>query len=92
MVDRGAVAAAWKARGFGCDLWSDPAGQVWRDFVHPTDELLMVVEGELEVEMGGRTLHPCPGQEILIPARTVHTVRNVGSGRSRWLFGYRQGE
>ena len=78
MVDRGAVAAAWKARGFGCDLWSD--------------ELLMVVEGELEVEMGGRTLHPCPGQEILIPARTVHTVRNVGSGRSRWLFGYRQGE
>jgi mannose-6-phosphate isomerase-like protein (cupin superfamily) len=92
MVDRAAVAAVWKARGFGCNLWSDPAGQVWRDFVHPTDELLMLLEGDLEVEMEGSTLRPCPGQEIVIPAGMVHTVRNVGSGRSRWLFGYRQGE
>lgn len=91
MVDRDAVAAAWKARGFGCDLWTDPAGQVWRGFVHATDELVMVVEGEVEVEMQGRTLRPRPGQEIFIPAGTVHTVRNVGSQRSRWLFGYRQG-
>ena len=45
-VDQNAVAAAWLSRGFSCDLWVDPPGQVWADFVHGTDELVMVIDGE----------------------------------------------
>ena len=45
-VDQNAVAAAWRSRGFSCDLWVDPPGQVWADFVHGTDELVMVIDGE----------------------------------------------
>jgi mannose-6-phosphate isomerase-like protein (cupin superfamily) len=79
----------WGARGFSCELWVDPPGQVWKDFVHDVDELVMLAEGAIELEFGGRTLRPAPGEEVLIPARARHTVRNVGGATSRWYFGYR---
>lgn len=40
------VAQDWKKRGFSCDLWVDPPGRRWEDFVHAVDELVMVVEGD----------------------------------------------
>jgi uncharacterized cupin superfamily protein len=64
---------------------------VWADFVHPTDELVMLIEGELELRFGGRTLHPQPGEEILIPAGAPHTLRNLGATKNRWYYGYRRG-
>jgi mannose-6-phosphate isomerase-like protein (cupin superfamily) len=88
-VDRGAVAREWRSRGFTCDLWVDSPGQVWADFVHDTDELVMLVEGGIEMEFGGRVLRPGIGDEILIPARTSHTVRNRGGVTARWLYGYK---
>ena len=87
-VDREKVAKDWKARGFSCDLWVDPPGQVWEDYLHSTDELLMLMEGKLELEMQGKTLRPAVGEEVLIPAHTSHTVRNTGGTTARWLFGY----
>ena len=32
---------------------------------------------------------PAIGEEILIPARTSHTVRNTGNTTARWLYGYK---
>jgi mannose-6-phosphate isomerase-like protein (cupin superfamily) len=83
------VRRAWAARGFSCDLWIDPPGQVWTDFVHAVDELVMSVEGAIELVFGGARYRPAVGQELLIPARALHTVRNVGPGEARWLYGYR---
>ncbi len=57
--------------------------------MHATDELLMILEGALELEMQGKTLRPAIGEEIFIPAGTNHTVRNTGSTTARWLFGYK---
>jgi quercetin dioxygenase-like cupin family protein len=88
--DHATLAAAWSARGFTCDVWTDPPGQVWSGFVHATDELVMPLEGEIELEFGGRTLRPQPGEEVFIPAGTPHTVRNVGGTVSRWYYGYAQ--
>lgn len=87
-VDRGLVAERWRARGFTCGLWVDPPGQVWADYVHDVDELVMVVDGEVEFEVDGCPHRPQPGEELLIPAGTRHTVRNVGRTTSRWLYGY----
>ena len=89
-VNRGAVAGHWKQRGFSCELWVDPPGQVWADFVHPVDELVMVVEGDVEFEIAGTVHRPGRGQELLIPARSSHTVRTVGPEGSRWLYGYKR--
>ena len=89
-VDRPAVARGWRERGFSCGLWVDPPGQVWADYVHDVDELVMVVEGEVEFEIEGQIHRPSRGRELFIPARTRHTVRNLGRSESRWLYGYRR--
>ena len=83
------IAADWASRGFGCDLWTDPPGQTWEDFTHATDELVTVLEGEMEFEVGGKLHHPKPGEELLIPAGKVHSARNIGKSTARWLYGYR---
>jgi uncharacterized cupin superfamily protein len=82
------VCREWEARGFSCDIWSDPPGQVWANFVHATDELVMLLEGEFELEYASRCLRPEVGEEVLILAGESHTVRNVGDSQNRWLYGY----
>ena len=89
-VDQAAVRKQWAARGFSCDLWVDPPGRVWNDFVHDTDELVMLVEGEEEFEMNGDKRRLQVGEELLITAGTSHTARNVGKTTSKWLYGYKR--
>jgi mannose-6-phosphate isomerase-like protein (cupin superfamily) len=89
-VNRETVAAEWLARGFSCDLWVDPPGQVWEDYRHATDELVMPVAGRLELEFGGRCVRPASGEEVLIPAGVSHTVRNIGGTTAQWLYGYKR--
>lgn len=88
-IDPERVRRDWEQRGFSFGVWTDPPGQVWADFVHATDELVMLESGEIELSFGGRTLRPRPGEEILIPAGQRHTVRNIGRTTSRWYYGYR---
>ena len=83
------IEKSWRARGFGCDLWTDSPGQVWENYVHGVDELFMVMEGDVELEMKGKKFRLKPGEEVLIPARVVHSVRNLGATTSRWLYGYK---
>jgi len=92
MTDRQQIATDWAARGFTCDLWTDPSGQRWEDFTHATDELVTVLEGDMEFEVQGRVHHPQPGEELLIPAGAVHSARNIGSTMARWLYGYRSSD
>jgi mannose-6-phosphate isomerase-like protein (cupin superfamily) len=80
---------SWRSRGFSCDVWTDPPGQVWEDYTHAVDELVMVLEGNVEFELGGKILRPAVGEEILIPAGVLHSVRNRGMTTSRWLYGYK---
>lgn len=89
-VDQKAVEDDWNARGFSCDLWIDGAGRVWRDFIHETDELVMLVQGEEEFEMNGQIHRLEVGQELVIPAGTYHTARNIGRSPSKWLYGYKR--
>ena len=88
-LDRHQIADNWKSRGFSCELWTDPPGQSWEDFTHATDEVVVVLEGEMEFEVEGEVQHPEPGEELFIPAGAVHSARNIGSSTARWLFGYR---
>lgn len=85
-----AVRRNWASRGFSCELWTDPPGQVWRDFSHAADELVMLIDGAIELRFSGRVLRPAIGEELLIPARVAHTVINIGGSANRWLYGYRR--
>jgi quercetin dioxygenase-like cupin family protein len=90
MLDPKKVAADWAARGFSCELWTDPPGRCWEDFRHAVDELVVPLEGEVEFEVEGVVSRPQPGEELLIPAGAVHSARNIGSTTNRWLFGYKR--
>lgn len=82
------IAADWAARGFSCELWTDPPGQRWEDFTHATDEVVIVLEGDMEFEVEGTVYHPKWGEELFIPAGAVHSARNIGQTTARWLYGY----
>ncbi len=83
------IRSNWRSRGFGCDVWTDSPGQKWENYRHAVDELVMIVEGNVEFEINGEILRPAPGDEVLIPAGVLHSVRNIGEMPSRWLYGYK---
>ncbi len=87
-IDKGLVTRDWGERGYSCDTFVDPPGREWNDFVHATNELVTVVEGRLEMEIEGRTWILGPGDEVFIPRRAAHSVRNVHDATTVWLFGY----
>ena len=89
-IDRQAVGRAWAEQGFTCDVWVDAPGQVWHDFLHDVDEMVLLLEGECMIEMQGRAIRLQAGDQLLVPAGCKHTVRNTGAGPARWLHGYRQ--
>ena len=78
----------WHSRGYSFGVFRYPPGQVWADFVHRTDELVVLAEGEIEVEIEGESQRPQIGEEVSIPANTVHTVRNIGQTNNVWYYGY----
>jgi quercetin dioxygenase-like cupin family protein len=90
MIDVDEISRDWRRRGFSCDVWVDPPGRRWEDFVHAEDELVVVLEGEMEFEITDTVIHPEPGAELFIPAGAVHSARNRGRSTARWLYGYRR--
>ena len=77
------------SRGYSFRIFRDPPGQVWADFVHKVDELVVLAEGEIEVEVEGKAEKPKIGEEVFIPANAVHTVRNVGQKNNVWFHGHK---
>ena len=80
----------WNSRGYSFGIFKDPPGQVWADFVHKTDELVVLAEGQIEIEIEGESQQPLIGKEIFIPANAKHTVRNVGKTINSWYYGYKK--
>ena len=80
----------WTSRGYSFGVFQDPPKQVWANFVHKTDELVVLAEGEIEVEIEGKAYRPGIGKEIFIPANASHTVRNIGSKANVWYYGYKK--
>ena len=79
----------WESRGYSFGIFKDPPGQVWVNFVHRTDELVVLAEGEIEIEIEGKSQQSQIGDEIFIPANAIHTVRNIGKTNNVWYYGYK---
>ncbi|MBL4720510.1 MAG: cupin domain-containing protein [Alphaproteobacteria bacterium] len=82
------VAQSWRERGYSCHHFTDPPGQEWNGFVHATNELVTVLEGKLELTIGDARCAAGPGDEVFIPRDVVHSVKNIYTGTTRWMFGY----
>ena len=79
----------WESRGYSFGVFKAPPRQVWAEFVHRTDELVVLAEGEIEIEIEGKSQQPQIGDEVFIPANAIHTVRNIGKTNNVWYYGYK---
>ena len=53
---------------------------------HPGEEVIYVLEGSLEYEIDGQSpTRVNAGEGLMVPAETVHAVRNVGSSNAAEL-------
>ena len=50
----------------------------------------MLAEGEIEIEIDGKSQRPQIGEEVFIPANALHTLRTVESMGNVWYYGYRK--
>ena len=64
----------WHSRGYSFGVFRDPPGQVWADFVHQTDELVLLAEGEIEVEIVGKAERFQIGEMVFIPAKEIWKI------------------
>ncbi|HDN25552.1 MAG TPA: cupin domain-containing protein [Thioploca sp.] len=87
-VESAIVATDWKARGYSCDLFTDPPGREWNDFVHNCDEVVTVLDGQLEMTVEGQHFILEPGDEVFIPRHVLHCVKNLHHATTHWLYGY----
>ena len=55
---------------------------------HPGEEIIYVLEGTLEYEIGGKVTRVKPGDVLFVPAGVPHTAKNVGSGNGAELATY----
>lgn len=87
-LDRDRVTQDWGQRGYSCDVFTDPPGKEWNNFVHATNELVTVMDGRLKLTIDGQEIIAEPGDEVFIPKRVLHSVKNISSATTRWLYGY----
>ena len=87
-VEASEVKSAWMQEGFGFGVFRDLPGQEWNDFVHDTDEFVVVAEGELTIRVGADTADCEAGDLVRIARGAVHSLKTTSPGGSVWFYGY----
>jgi quercetin dioxygenase-like cupin family protein len=58
-------------------------------YKHPGEEIIYILEGKLEYQIDGQQAKTySAGEALMVPAETVHAVKNVGSGDAAELATY----
>ena len=56
---------------------------------HPGEEVIYVLEGTIQYDIDGQeSLTVSAGDALMVPANTIHAVKNVGSGNAAELATY----
>ncbi len=63
-------------------------GVTFPDHRHPGEEIIYVLEGTFEYRVAGRPVTVGAGEVLFIPAGTVHSARNAGTGNAVELATY----
>ncbi|HXB67293.1 MAG TPA: cupin domain-containing protein [Candidatus Acidoferrales bacterium] len=58
------------------------AGSSIHEHFHPQEEVWQIIEGELEITIGGVTQRSGPGSVGIVPPNTPHAVKAISSGRA----------
>ena len=63
-------------------------GVVFPSHTHPGEEIIYVIEGTWQYEIGGRRVTARAGDVLFVPARTIHSAKNAGTGNAAELATY----
>jgi quercetin dioxygenase-like cupin family protein len=58
------------------------AGASIHEHSHPQEEVWQIIEGEVEMTIGGATQRAGPGFAGIVPPDTPHAVRAISSGKA----------
>jgi quercetin dioxygenase-like cupin family protein len=58
------------------------AGSSIHEHSHPQEEVWQVIEGELEITIGGVIQRSGPGSAGIVPPDTLHSVRAISNGKA----------
>jgi quercetin dioxygenase-like cupin family protein len=77
----------WKGRYFDSESmtfghYDFAAGSSIHEHSHPNEEVWNVIEGQLEVTIGGKTQVAGPGCVAIVPPDTAHFVKALTDGRA----------
>ncbi len=80
----------WAKRGFSFGVGSIKLNEGVNNAVHDDkDELVVMVNGRLEFTIGNKIFFPEKNTEILIPAKSRHSIKNIGTEESVIYYGYK---
>ena len=63
-------------------------GIVFPSHTHPGEEIIYVIEGTWEYVIGGTSVTATAGDVLFVPARTIHSAKNAGTGNAAELATY----
>jgi quercetin dioxygenase-like cupin family protein len=63
-------------------------GTVFPSHTHPGEEIIYVIEGTWAYEIAGKPVTARPGDVLFVPAGTIHSARNAGTGTAAELATY----
>jgi quercetin dioxygenase-like cupin family protein len=77
----------WRGRAFNSENmtfahYEFDAGASIHEHCHPNEEVWNVIEGEMEVSIGGVSIVAGPGAVAIVPPNTAHSVRAATNGRA----------
>ncbi len=64
------------------------AGAFFPGHTHPGEEIIYVIAGTLEYQIGGKPVRLKTGDVLFVPKGTVHSARNIGAEPAAELATY----
>ena len=81
----------WVKRGYSFGIGNIKINDGIKNAAHDDqDELVVMVNGDLKVTIDDVTFFPDRDKEFLIPARSKHSLKNIGAVDSVIYFGYKK--
>ena len=68
-MDAKKIRQQWESQGLSFGIFRDPLGRVWPDFSHSIEEVVILAEGQVEIEIEGQMHRSMVGEEILSQPR-----------------------
>ena len=80
----------WTDRGYSNPKIAPyPEGWFRGEHTHPVSLVMTLVSGRMELIFAGQRFVIAPGDELLYPAHTVHSARNIFEGTTQMMESYK---